>query len=125
MKSNNVSKLKIFSLIWAAHIFIYYLMFTLVIRIFDNNYEKFYLIILGFTGGLMGIYEQIPFFVIFPIVVVVLIIKATNKWHIAYMISVVSSYLINYVLLALNHKQKLLIFKDNDVDLLFFYHPQH
>ncbi|WP_285199810.1 hypothetical protein, partial [Klebsiella pneumoniae] len=77
---------------------VYYTVYVILIRIFKSDYEAFYLVLLGFIGGVMGVLEQVPYFILIPILTMVILINTylKNHWFRAYLISVVVCYLADY-----------------------------
>jgi hypothetical protein len=120
-----LNKLNLFVIIWVIHLFIYYLVFSLSIRVFNNNYGELYTVLLGFILGFMGLIEQIPFFFVIPILLMLILIKTKlkQKWFIAYMISICFTYLLNYLWMYSNNKHDKILFSPNSINLIYFIVP--
>ncbi len=122
MKQN---KLNLFVMIWVVHLFVYYLAYSLSIRISNNEYEELYTILLGFTLGLMGLIEQVPLFFVIPIILMLILIKTKlqQKWFIAYVISICLAYFSDYFWMYLNNKHDKILFSTNSINLIYFIFP--
>lgn len=125
MESNkSVNKVSLFIKIWLVHIVVYYTVYVTVIRIFKSDYEEFYLVLLGFVGGIMGICEQIPYFILLPILTMAILINSylRNDWFTAYLISTGVCYSIDYIWLLTQKKHDKLL-TTIDVNLLYIMIP--
>lgn len=126
MKSNrSINKIKFFSLIWVLHIFVYYTIFVILLRIFENNYQEFYTVLGGFIGGIMGWFEQIPFFIIIPIIIMTILVNTifVKKWYTAYIATVIISYLLDYLWLLLEGKNNSILFSTIHINLIYIVVP--
>ena len=120
MKSNkSINKIWLFIKIWLLHIVIYYMIFVTVIRIFERDYEEFYMVLLGFISGFTGIFEQLPCFILIPILMMLILINSylKNDWFKAYLISIILSYLVNYAYMLMKEKQDKILFTTIDINL--------
>lgn len=120
-----LNKLNFFLQIWGIHLFIYYLVFSLSIRVFNNNYEELYIVLLGFILGVLGWIEQIPLFFMVPILLMLVLIKIKlkQKWFIAYIISICLAYLSNYLWMYSNNKHDKILFSPDSSNLIYFIVP--
>ncbi len=120
-----LNKLNLFVIIWLIHLFIYYLVFSLSIRLSNNDYKELYTILLGFVLGFMGWIEQIPLFFMIPILLMLILIKTKlrQKWFIAYIISICFAYLLNYLWLYANNKHDKILFSPYSTNLIYFIIP--
>lgn len=120
-----LNKSNLFILIWVIHLFIYYLVFSFANRVSINDYEELYTIFMGFTLGFMGWVEQIPLFFTIPLLLMLILIKTKlkQKWFNAYVISICSSYLINYLWMFSNNKHDKILFSPDQVNLIYFIIP--
>ncbi|WP_438711189.1 hypothetical protein ACSTS3_21865 [Aquimarina muelleri] len=120
-----LNKSNLFILIWVIHLFIYYLVFSFANRVSVNDYEELYTIFMGFTLGFMGWVEQIPLFFMIPLLLMLILIKTKleQKWFIAYVVSICSSYLINYLWMFSNNKHNKILFSPDEINLIYFIIP--
>lgn len=120
-----LNKSNLFILIWVFHLFIYYLVFSFANRVSINDYEELYTIFMGFTLGFMGWVEQIPLFFMIPLLLMLILIKTklNQKWFMAYIVSICSSYLINYLWMFSNNKHDKILFSPDSINLIYFIIP--
>lgn len=119
------NKFSLFVMIWIIHQFIYYLAYSLSIRVANNDYKEIYTVTLGFILGFLGLIEQIPLFFIIPIILMLILIKTKlqQKWFIAYIISICFAYLSNYFWMYLNNKHDKILFSNESYNLIYFIFP--
>lgn len=126
MKSNkSINKIWLFTKIWLLHIVVYYTIFVTALRILERDYEEFYMVLLGFVGGITGIFEQLPGFVLIPILTMAILLKAyqKNEWFKAYLISISFCYLINYTWMLTQGKNDKILFTTIGIDLIYVIIP--
>lgn len=120
-----LNKTNLFALIWILHLFIYYTSYVVIIRIVENNYDEFYTVLGGFIGGIMGWFEQIPFFILIPIIIMLILINTFLKklWFRAYLIATGVSYLLNYLWMFLEDKYMSVLYSTMTVNLIYIIIP--
>ncbi len=120
-----LNKTKLFTLIWATHLFIYHLIYLTALKIARHDYNELYNIFLGFIGGLIGWFEQIPLFFLAPLLLMLILIrtKLRQKWFISYVVSISSSYLINYLWLFSNNTHDKIFGMPESINLIYFIIP--
>lgn len=107
MTHSKTNKIWIFILIWLVHIIVYYFIFGNIDNLINNYYsdwdfffeESISRSLSSPITGLFGWYDGLPFFVMIPIgVMLILVLTMMRKnWFIAYTISCVSCYLGMYL----------------------------
>lgn len=120
-----LNKTNLFVVLWLMHLFVYYSIYTLFLKVYLNDYEDFYVIFTGFIVGLMGLFEKVPFFVFIPFISMLLLIKTKfkNHWFSAFSISIVSSYLLNYIWMLSRNTHRLLLYSPEKHNLIYFIIP--
>ncbi|PZW36959.1 hypothetical protein LX95_02908 [Mesonia algae] len=120
-----LNKINLFLLIWVIHLFIYYAIYLSSNSVLFNKYDEIYKVILGFIPGFMGIFEQIPLFFFIPLILMLILIKTRLKikWFKAYVISICSSYLLNYVWMFSNNKHDIIYGMPEQINLIYFIIP--
>ncbi|MGE8291370.1 MAG: hypothetical protein ACN6ON_06825 [Sphingobacterium sp.] len=121
----HLHKPRLFLLIWLLHILVYYTIYLIVLRILKNDYEAFYTVLGGAIGGLIGWLEQIPFFFLIPISIMLALINSflKKKWFEAYLVAILTAYLADYIWLFSAGKSKRLILSTIDIDLIYMIIP--
>ena len=116
-----LNKSNLFTLIWLTHLFTYYTIYNIILRISRNDYTKFYDVIFGFAIGLYGLFEQLPLFFIIPIVLMLILIKTRwrKKWFIAYVLSICFAYLTNYLWIFSNNKHDIILYSPDSINLIY------
>jgi len=102
--------------------FIYYLT---ILKITRQNYNELYNVFLGFIGGFIGWFEQIPLFFLVPLFSMLILTKTKlkQKWYMAYAVSICSSYLINYLWMFLNNKHNKILGMPESINLIYIIIP--
>lgn len=121
-----LTKPNLFTLIWTAHLFFYYLSFVLFYRVASNDYEELYTILLGFSLGLLGWpIKQLPLFFIVPMIIMLILTKTKlqKKWFLAYSLSICLAYLTKYIWLFFKGKNNILLGYPEEVNTIFFIIP--
>ncbi|WP_165572118.1 hypothetical protein [Flavobacterium sp. KMS] len=127
MKRNNF-----FVKIWLVHLFVYYLTASVIVKgnLLDNPLsskkmlEIIQLVLISPFFGIMGFLEDIPFFILLPISIMLALIftKFKKRWFLSYSLSLFISYFIDYLYLFYNHKQTKVLF-DDGYNILFVVIP--
>ncbi len=80
---------------------------------------------MGFALGFMGWIEQIPLFFMIPLLLMLVLIKTKlkQKWFIAYVFSISSSYLLNYLWMFSNNTHDKILFSPDEINLIYFIIP--
>ncbi|WP_324027817.1 hypothetical protein QSV08_07690 [Maribacter sp. BPC-D8] len=115
-----LNKSNLFLLIWITHLFAYYSTFSFILKIANNDYKEFYNVFWGFAIGLYGLYEQIPCFFLFPLLLMLILIniKSKLKWFTAYILATFFTYSIDYFWIFLNHKQDIVLYSPDSINLI-------
>ncbi|MCS4229180.1 hypothetical protein [Sphingobacterium sp. BIGb0165] len=121
----HLHKPRLFLLIWLLHILVYYSIYLIVLRILKNDYEAFYTVLGGAIGGLIGWLEQIPFFILIPISIMLALINSflKKKWFEAYLIAILTAYLADYIWLFSEDKNNGVLLSTIDIDLIYLIIP--
>ncbi len=115
-----LNKTKLFILIWTTHLFTYYTTFSLILKIANNDYKEFYNIFWGFAIGLYGLYEQIPCFILGPLLLMLILInlKIKIKWFIAFTLATFFAYAIDYFWIFSNQKHNIVLYAPDSINLI-------
>lgn len=120
-----LNKTNLFLLIWVVHILIYSTAYHISIRIAFKDFREFFSVFLGFLSGFAGWFEQIPFFFLIPLLLMLVLIKTKlkNQWLLTYILSTSIAYLGNYLwMFSINTHNKIL-FSAEQINLIYFIVP--
>ena len=108
------NKTWIFISIWTTHIFVYYFIFGNIDNLINNFYsdwdfffeESIFRSLSSPITGLFGWYDGLPFFVIIPTVVMLILVSTIMRknWFMAYLVSCIGCYLGIYLYTILVNK---------------------
>ena len=108
-----------FTKIWLLHLLVYYTFYGLLARtlvafkngdIYYNVFKDLY--VLPFAAlimGIMGFVDNFPAFIVIPIIFMQVLIhnKFKHNWFLAYCISVITSYLLDYIWIYYDNKSRI------------------